>query len=84
MQTLLEPIRHAISRGDWARSGALWDGLAGEVERRLRAGRLSPAEWNKVAQLFAWSRNVLLCARAQALDRLNQMHAAGAYRRTGL
>lgn len=84
MHPAMEAIRRGITRGDWAGSTGRWEGLARELEKRLRAGRLSPAEWSEVVQLYSWSRKVLLCARAQALDRLNEIHAAGAYRQTRL
>ena len=51
-----------------------------ELEQRIRGGRLSVSAWTDVSDLFAWSRNVLLCSRAQSLDLLNAAHVASAYR----
>ena len=81
MNPAIEPIRYAITRGDYPRASELWNHFASELEDRIRAGGLPASEWTDVAELFAWSRNVLLCARAQALDLLNANHVASTYGR---
>ena len=80
MDPTIQLIRHAITRGDYAEALELWNRLVCDLEQRIRGGRLSASAWADVAALFAWSRNVLLCSRAQALDLLNASHVASAYR----
>ena len=73
---MLDAIRHAVERGDFARAERLW----GEWSRHIgEAGRLSEAEWVETNELYCWSKEVLHCTRAQVLDQLNTLHAAGAY-----
>lgn len=81
MDPAIEPIRHAITRGEYARASALWNRFVSELEERIRGGRLSASAWTDVTEFFAWSRSVLLSSRAQALDLLNANHVASAYRR---
>ena len=80
MDPAIEVIRHAITRGDYAEALELWNPFVCELEQRIRGGRLSVSAWTDVADLFTWSRNVLLCSRAQSLDLLNAAHVASAYR----
>jgi hypothetical protein len=79
MHNAIERIRHAIERGDFASARALWEEWACDLGSRIQAGSASPADWTRTTELYLWSRDVLKCARAQALDRLNTLHAAGAY-----
>jgi hypothetical protein len=79
MNPAIERIRHAITRGEYPQASELWNHFASELQDRIRAGRLPASEWTDVAELFTWSRNVLLCARAQALDLLNTNHVASTY-----
>ena len=80
MDPAIELIRHAITRGDYAQASDLWKSFACELEKRARLGRLSVSAWSEVTELFTWSRNVLFCVRAQALDSMNANHVANAYR----
>ena len=69
-----ESIRRAIAAGDYRLAASLWEQWAAE----LRACG-SAADCRAAAELVEWSRDVLLCARAHAVDRLNALHVAGAY-----
>jgi hypothetical protein len=79
MPDTLALIRHAIEREDFAQAAVLWEGWSRDLSERIAAGQADPAEWAATVELRTWSRGVLLCARAQFLDRLNGLHAAGAY-----
>lgn len=72
-------IRQAIESGDYTRATALWNAYAGWLREELTAGRLTQPVWAETTELVTWSRNVLLCARAQAGDCLNTLHVASVY-----
>ena len=79
----MEQFRAHIANGEYAAASVLWEQFAADVEQRLRAGAVSPAEWAEVSELYSWSRGVMLCARAHALEMLNANHVANAYGRVG-
>ena len=72
-------IRDAIDSGEYQKALRLWNGYAAQVRAEIRKGTLSMDALAEARELVAWSRTVLNCARAHALDRLNTLHAAGAY-----
>ncbi|MDE3165495.1 MAG: hypothetical protein KGN36_06800 [Acidobacteriota bacterium] len=73
-----DTIRQAIARGDYPAAREAWQRYTATLETELRSGVL-PAAWSEFESLYRWCREVLLCARAHATDRLNALHAAGAY-----
>jgi hypothetical protein len=80
MDNLLpDRIRQAVASGEFQRALPLWNEYAALLRQELSCGRLSATEFVTAGQLVAWSRQVALCARAQALDSLNSLHVAEQY-----
>jgi len=75
-------LRSAVERGEFAYARELWERWFAELERQAKTGALDPAEWERAAALYRWSRGVLQAERAHLLHHLNTLHAAGAYRPT--
>lgn len=75
----LEPIRRAVTSGEFARAQLLWNECAAALEGDARRGSLTEARLTEVRQLVEWSRIVVLCERARLRDRLNGLHVAGEY-----
>jgi hypothetical protein len=69
-----EPIRLAIGAGDYTLAASLWQEWVAELHA---SGDL--VDFRAAAQLAKWSREVLLCARAHTVDRLNALYVAGEY-----
>ena len=72
-------IRTAIVSGEYQNALGLWNAYAGQLADLIRAGALPASAMAEVSGLLAWSRNVLRCAQAHILDRLNSLHAAEVY-----
>ena len=79
MDKAVERIRQMIGQGDFSGATALWEQWSGYLAVKIQAGTATPEERAHTVELYRWSREALLCARAQVLDRLNTLHAAGAY-----
>jgi hypothetical protein len=77
--SLTDRIHQAVASGEFQRALLIWNEYAARLQQELRTGRLSAAEFEEAGQLVAWSRQVALCARAQALDRLNSLRVAEQY-----
>ena len=75
----LEPIRQAVSSGEYERAQFLWSECAAALAGELSRGRLTEARLSEVRELMEWSRTVVLCARAHMQDQLNSLHVAGEY-----
>jgi hypothetical protein len=76
---MLDRIRYLTERGDFPRAAALWEEWSHEFATRIAAGQVDEAEWKQTADLYRWSKDVLLCARTGYLGQLNTLHAAEAY-----
>src|ERR1035437_2227074 len=72
-------IRRAIEGGDYPAALELWNQYAAGLREALAAGRLPEPSFAEATDLVAWSRPVLLCARAHAHDRLRVLLVASAY-----
>ena len=70
-----EEVRAAVAGGDYVYAQGVWNQYAAG----LTAGGLSESALAEAAELMEWSRHVLLCARAHAVERLRALHVAGAY-----
>ena len=76
---MLDAIRHATERADFTRAALLWEEWSRELTLRLAQNRQDDADWTRTTELYRWSKDVLVCARTELQDRLNTLHAAGAY-----
>jgi len=72
-------IREAIACEDYGTALREWNGYAARLGDDFRRGLVSAERMAEVREVFEWSRNTLLCARAHDLARLNAMRAAAAY-----
>ena len=78
-QLPLEPIRQAVSAGEFGRAQLLWKECAAALAEELSSGSLPEARLKEVRELVEWSRIVALCERAHLQDQLNSLHVAGEY-----
>ncbi|MBV9508228.1 MAG: hypothetical protein JO323_24825 [Acidobacteriia bacterium] len=77
---LIERIRHAVGCGEFSRASLLWEDYARGLERKLKLdGGLSAEELREAGELVAWSRQVVQCARARAMEQLDSLQVAGQY-----
>ena len=80
MQPLpLEPIRQAVSAGEFSRARLLWQECAAGLAEEVSNGTLTEARLSEARRLVDWSRDVVLCERAHLLHQLNRQHVAGEY-----
>ena len=75
----LEPIRQAVNNGEFSRAQLLWQECVAALAEELSRGCLTEARLSEVRELVAWSRTVVLCARAHLMKQLNGLHVAGEY-----
>jgi hypothetical protein len=73
--TSTEAIRAAITGGNYALAQELWN----EYGAKLASDGLTESSLAEAATLVEWSRRVMLCARAHAIDRLHNLHVAAVY-----
>ena len=78
-QDVRDPIREAIACEDYRTALREWNCYAARLEGDIGRGLVSAEQMAEVREVFEWSRNTLLCARAHDLARLNAMRAAAAY-----
>lgn len=74
-----DTIRRAITGGDWTAASALWADHAAAIEKRIADGKCPAALLEEARDLLDWARRVVLCARTQAQEQLNALHAARQY-----
>jgi hypothetical protein len=72
-------IRTAIASEEYRDASELWNAYAGKLADRIRQGTLPESAMLESGDLVAWSRTVLRCALAHALDQLNALHAIEVY-----
>jgi hypothetical protein len=76
MQPLsLEPIREAISSGEFQRAQLLWGSSVAELTEEFESGCFSQARLAEIRELVEWSRTVFLCDRAHLQDQLRRLQA---------
>ena len=73
-------LRAALASGDFVAARRLWAEYSDGVRNEIESGTATPATVDEMRDLVEWSRLVVLSFRAHAADRLNQDHAARAYR----
>jgi hypothetical protein len=78
-QLPLEPMRQAVSSGEFCRAHLLWQECAAGLLEELSNQTLSAARLKEVGELVEWSRTVALCSRAHLQDQLNGLHVAREY-----
>ena len=72
-QVSLEPIRQAVSSGEFERANLLWNDAAAGLSLELSNACLSAERLQEVRELVEWSRTVVLCERTHLLDQLNKL-----------
>jgi hypothetical protein len=75
----LEPIRQAVSSGDFDGAQLLWNECAAALNEDLKNGSLTEARLAEVRALVEWSGTVVLCERTRMRGELNSLHVAGEY-----
>jgi len=72
-------IRDAMASGEYQRAHLLWNEYATQLLEDARRGQLSEARFREAGELVKWSRRVVLCARAQAQNRIRSFQVAQEY-----
>ncbi len=78
-EEIREAIRNAIAEEQFPRAMHLWNAYASDLRDRIAQRAVSEAEIHSLGELVAWSRAVLLSARAQYQDRWNELRVAAIY-----
>ena len=72
-------IRKAVASGEWQAALGHWEVYAAGIREEIRRGACTRTRMAEARKLLDWARRVVLCARAQAQNRLNTIHAARQY-----
>jgi hypothetical protein len=72
-------LRKAIASGDYRLALRLWDDYAAGIRQEIGRGACTAARMAEAREFLDWARRVVLCARAQAQNRLNAIHVARQY-----
>jgi hypothetical protein len=72
-------IRRAVAAGDYPGALRLWDDYAAGIRQAICRGTCTKARMAEAREFLDWARRVVLCARAQAQNRLNAIHVAQQY-----
>jgi hypothetical protein len=75
----LEPLRQAVASGEFPRALVLWNEYVARFAGALQRGEVTLGQWREVEDFVAWARNLALCSRAYAQDRLNSLHVTDRY-----
>jgi len=76
MQRLsLQPIREAISSGEFQRAQLLWDFSAARLTEEFENGGFTQPRLAEIRELVEWSRTAFLCDRAHMQDQLRRLQA---------
>ena len=75
-----ERVQSAIGAGDFEAARRCWEEYAEGVRLAIQGRTATPEMLDEMRELVEWSRIAVLSFRAHAADRLNQDHAARAYR----
>jgi len=72
-------MRKAVASGDWHAVSRLWDDYATGILEEIGRRTCTRARLAEAREFLGWAERVALCARAQAQNRLNTIHAARQY-----
>ena len=72
-------IRIAVASGEWQAALRLWDVYSAGIREEIGSGTCSPARMAEARDFLDWAKRVVLCARAQAQNRLDTIHVARQY-----
>ncbi len=73
--TSLQPIREAISSGEFERARLLWESSARGLTEDFETGGSLETRLAEIRELVAWSRTVFLCERAHLQDQIRRLQA---------
>ncbi len=74
-----DEMRRAVAAGEWHAVLRLWDVYAAGILEEIDRGTCTPARMSEAREFLDWTKRVALCARAQAQQRLDAIHAAKQY-----
>ncbi len=74
-----EPIRLAVSSGEFRKALALWEDHARQLREEIRSGTFTKQKLAEARELVEWCRITALCAKAHAQARLHQIAVARKY-----
>ena len=73
--TPLQPIREAISSGEFERAQSLWECSARGLTEEFENGGSAETRLAEIRELVEWSRTVFLCERAHLQDQIRRLQA---------
>ena len=74
-----DELRHAVATGEWPAVLRLWEALATDILQEIGRGTCTEARMSEAGEFLDWAKRVALCARAQAQQQLDAIHAARQY-----
>jgi hypothetical protein len=74
-----DELRKAVATGEWPAVLRLWEVYAAGILAEIGRGTCTPGRMSEARQFLEWARRIALCARAQAQQRLDAIHAARQY-----
>jgi len=74
-----DQIRKAVASGEWQAALRHWDAYAAGIRDEISRGVCTASRMSEAREFLEWAGRAVLCARAQAQNRLNAIHAARHY-----
>lgn len=74
-----DDMRRAVAAGDWPAVLRLWEVYSADILEEIGRGACTPARMSEAREFLEWAKRVAWCARAQAQQRLDAIHAAKQY-----
>jgi hypothetical protein len=72
-------IRRSVASGEYQNALRLWNDYAVTIRDALCRGVCTQDRMAEARDFLEWARRAVLCARAQAQNRLNAIHVANQY-----
>ena len=74
-----DELRKAVVSGEWPAVVRLWEAYAAGIREEIGCGTCSSARMAEAREFLDWAQRVVLCARAQAQNRLDAIHVTRQY-----
>jgi len=74
-----DELRKAVAAGDWQTVPRLWHVYATAIREEIEHRTCTQARLSEAREFLDWAGRVAFCARAQAQQQLNAIHAARQY-----
>jgi len=75
----IDELQNAVASGEWPAVLPLWESYAAVIHEEIVRGTCTAAHLSEAREFLDWAKRTALCARAQAQQQLNAIHAARQY-----